>query len=168
ATDVAARGLDIKSLEAVINVDVSRDPEVHVHRIGRTGRNGENGLALTLCSPREMRWANLIETYQGAPLAWAELNALPNSEAKPLRPPLVTVSVLGGRKDKLRPGDLLGAFPGPGGLEGEHVGRIHVFDFVSYVALKRDVAKAALARLEGATVKGRPLRARLVEAPVPG
>lgn len=51
ATDVAARGLDIAALETVINVELARDPEVHIHRIGRSGRAGEKGLALSLVAP---------------------------------------------------------------------------------------------------------------------
>ncbi len=76
ATDVAARGLDIQNLGAVINVDVTKDTEVHVHRIGRSGRGDQKGLALSLCSPEEMRWATLIEQYQGAPLKWGDLKSL--------------------------------------------------------------------------------------------
>ncbi len=67
ATDVAARGLDIQNLGAVINVDVTKDTEVHIHRIGRSGRGEQKGLALSLCAADEMRWATLIEQYQGAP-----------------------------------------------------------------------------------------------------
>ena len=76
ATDVAARGLDIQRLEAVINVDVSKDTEVHIHRVGRTGRSGEKGLALSLAAPNEMKWVKLIEDYQGAPVSWFELDEL--------------------------------------------------------------------------------------------
>ena len=76
ATDVAARGLDIQNLGAVINVDVTKDTEVHVHRIGRSGRGEQKGLALSLCSPDEMRWATLIEQYQGVPLVWGDLQSL--------------------------------------------------------------------------------------------
>ena len=161
ATDVAARGLDIKGLPAVINVDLTPDPEVHVHRIGRTGRNGETGLALSLCTPRDMRRANQIETYQKSPLVWHDLGSLAPAAREPLVAPMVTISVLGGKKNKLRPGDILGALTGVGGLQGDQVGRIHVFDFISYVALDRHIADAALQRLDGANIKGRPLRARL-------
>ncbi len=161
ATDVAARGLDIKSLPAVINVDITPEPEVHVHRIGRTGRNGESGLALSLCTAREMRRANQIEGYQKTPLSWNDINTLAPAPGGPLKPPMATLSVLGGKKNKLRPGDILGALTGVGGLQGDHVGRIHVFDYISYVALDRKIVHDALARLDGASIKGRPFRARL-------
>ncbi|MBU4610460.1 ATP-dependent RNA helicase DbpA [Achromobacter sp. GG226] len=161
ATDVAARGLDIKQLGAVINVEVSRDPEVHIHRIGRTGRNGEQGLALTLCTPREMHYIERIETYQGQRAQWADASRL-SPKGGALRARYVTVAIQGGRKDKLRPGDVLGALTGPGGLTGEHVGRIHVFEHVSYAAVERGQAAAAVARMEGGSIKGRSLRARVV------
>ncbi len=158
ATDVAARGLDIASLGAVINVDVSRDTEVHIHRIGRTGRGGDKGLALSLCAPNEKKFVKLIEQYQHGPVQWhdlKELDAEPGTEPAPnaaqtaLRAPMVTLAIMGGKKDKLRPGDLLGALTGDGGLVKDQVGKINVFEFITYVALERASAKQALARLCG-------------------
>jgi len=162
ATDVAARGLDIKSLSAVINVDVTRDTEVHIHRIGRTGRNQEKGLALNLCAPHETPAANLIEQYQGKPLRWSKLSALTATEGGPVRAPMVTLLILGGKRDKLRPGDLLGALTGDGGLTKEQVGKINVTDQVSYVALDRNQARAAHARLVNGQIKGKRFRMRFI------
>ena len=76
ATDVAARGLDIAALETVINVELARDPEVHIHRIGRSGRAGEKGLALSLVAPAEASRAQAIEDLQKQPLAWYALGQL--------------------------------------------------------------------------------------------
>src|SRR3954469_3837621 len=104
ATDVAARGLDIANLGAVINVDVSKDTEVHIHRIGRTGRGGEAGLALSLCAPNEKKWVRLIEQYQDAPVRWHALDELDQSALEAAPAPMVTLCVMGGKKDKLRPG----------------------------------------------------------------
>ena len=163
ATDVAARGLDIQSLDAVINVDVTKDTEVHVHRIGRSGRGERKGLALSLCSPEEMRWANLIEQYQGAPLTWADLKSL-RSKPTPLpQAPMITLCIQGGKKDKLRPGDLLGALTGAGGLAFEQVGKINITEFRSYVALERKIAKQAFAQLSSGNIKGRRFRMRFME-----
>jgi ATP-dependent RNA helicase DeaD len=61
ATDVAARGLDIPGITHVYNFDVPQDPEGYVHRIGRTGRAGKSGLAVTFITPREMGQLRLIE-----------------------------------------------------------------------------------------------------------
>jgi ATP-independent RNA helicase DbpA len=76
ATDVAARGLDVANLEAVINVDVTPDPEVHIHRIGRTGRGDAEGLALSLASMDEMGNVGKIEQLQNRESDWAPLSSL--------------------------------------------------------------------------------------------
>ncbi len=65
ATDVAARGLDIEDMSHVINYDVPYDAEDYVHRIGRTGRAGKTGVAITLVTPRERRWLRTIEGFTG-------------------------------------------------------------------------------------------------------
>ena len=163
ATDVAARGLDIQSLDAVINADVTKDTEVHIHRIGRSGRGEQKGLALTLCSPEEMRFANLIEQYQGRPLKWADIRALRAKAGRALTAPMVTLCIQGGKKDKLRPGDLLGALTGDGGLTFEQVGKINITEFNAYVALDRGIAKQAFARVSNSSIKGRRFRMRFLE-----
>ncbi len=173
ATDVAARGLDIQSLEAVINVDVSKDTEVHIHRIGRTGRGDEHGLALSLCAPNEKKWVKLIEQYQDTPARWHDLKELSEGDGEAaLAAPMVTLCIMGGKKDKLRPGDLLGALTGDAGLSKEQVGKINVFEFMTYVALDRRVAEAAFARLNGGNplgrdfgnIKGRSFKMRFIAA----
>jgi ATP-independent RNA helicase DbpA len=170
ATDVAARGLDIDNLEAVINVDVSKDAEVHVHRIGRTGRGGASGLALSLCAPNEKKWVRLIEDYQQAPVTWCALDRL-EDDAEPAPAPMVTLCIAGGKKAKLRPGDLLGALTGEAGLTREQVGKINITEFNSYVALERGVAQAAFDRLSAGNtlgqdfgnIKGRSFKMRFIE-----
>jgi ATP-independent RNA helicase DbpA len=171
ATDVAARGLDIANLDAVINVDVSKDAEVHVHRIGRTGRAGQGGLALSLCAPNEKKWVRLIEQYQDAPAIWHRLDEL-DTDAGPAAPaPMVTLCIAGGKKAKLRPGDLLGALTGDAGLTKEQVGKISISEFTSYVALDRRVAQQAFDRLSAGNsmgpdfgnIKGRSFKMRFIE-----
>ncbi|MYN42198.1 ATP-dependent RNA helicase DbpA [Duganella sp. FT109W] len=153
ATDVAARGLDIPNLEAVINVDVSKDTEVHIHRVGRTGRGDEQGLALSLCAPNEKKWVKLIEEYQGQPVEWFDLKSLDDNEYGVDPAPMMTLVISGGKKDKLRPGDVLGALTGDAGLSKEQVGKINVTEFQTYVAIDRRVAYDAFANLS----KGNPL-----------
>lgn len=162
ATDVAARGLDIKELDLVINVDVAHDPEVHVHRIGRTGRGDERGLALTLVSDSDAHRAAAVEGYQGKPLAWSPLDSLTPAPGGPLLPPMRMLEIAGGKKDKLRPGDIVGALTGEAGVDGTHVGKISVFEFASFVALDRRIAEQAFARLSGGRIKGRSYKMRLV------
>ena len=159
ATDVAARGLDIKELGAVINYELTYDPEVHVHRIGRTGRAGQQGLALSLYQPSEAQRVNLIEEYQQAPMPLGNLDSI-GREIKPIAPQMVTLSIDAGRKTKVRAGDILGALTGEGGIAGADVGKIQISEQYSYVAVKRSVASAALKRLQEGKIKGRSYRAR--------
>ncbi|WP_421243288.1 ATP-dependent RNA helicase DbpA [Aeromonas enteropelogenes] len=159
ATDVAARGLDIKELGAVINYELTYDPEVHVHRIGRTGRAGQQGLALSLYQPNEAQRVNLIEEYQQAPLPQGDLDAIGRT-IKPIAPQMVTLSIDAGRKTKVRAGDILGALTGEGGIAGADVGKIQIAEQYSYVAVKQSVVKAALKRLQEGKIKGRSYRAR--------
>ncbi len=161
ATDVAARGLDIKELAAVINYDITQDPEVHVHRVGRTGRAGQQGLALSLYSPQEAYRVNMIEQYQQAPIVQGSLADL-NGSTAPLQPEMVTLNIAGGRKSKIRAGDILGALTREAGIAGAQVGKIDISEMQSYVAVHRDVAKQALKHLQQGKIKGRTVRARLV------
>ena len=162
ATDVAARGLDIPSLSMVISVELSRDPQVHIHRIGRTGRMQEKGLALSLCSADERHIAARIEKELGQTLEWAPLPRSKASTGRPTQAPMITLLILGGKKAKLRPGDLLGALTGDGGLARDDVGKITVTEQVSYIALKRDVARKAYPRLQDMLIKGKKQRMKLL------
>ncbi|MET3444867.1 ATP-dependent RNA helicase DbpA [Ralstonia sp. 1138] len=163
ATDVAARGLDIAQLEAVINVDVTPDPEVHVHRIGRTGRADENGWALSLASMDEMGRVGNIEEAMGREVEWHKLDELDTGNDAPLLPPMETLQILGGRKEKIRPGDVLGALTGDAGFRGDQIGKINVTEFSTYVAVERGIARDALRKLNAGTVKGKKVRVRLME-----
>jgi ATP-independent RNA helicase DbpA len=160
ATDVAARGLDITQLEAVINVDVTPDPEVHIHRIGRTGRADENGWALSLCSTSERNRIIGIAKMMRIEPEWHELGELQNDDESPLVPPMVTLQILGGRKEKIRPGDVLGALTGEAGFTREQVGKITVTDQSTYVAIARNIASDAVRKLSAGKVKGKTVKVR--------
>ena len=162
ATDVAARGLDIKELAAVVNYELSRDPEVHIHRIGRTGRAGEQGLAISLMTAQEARRVRAIEAGLGGGIVRGDLESLHPVMGKPAAPPMVTLCIDGGRKNKLRPGDVLGALTGEGGIAGSEVGRIDLFDSRTYVAVTRAYADRALACLGRNKVKGRFFKSRKI------
>lgn len=167
ATDVAARGLDIAQLEAVINVDVTPDPEVHVHRIGRTGRADEDGWAFTLCSPRDRRRVETIARAMGSEPEWHTLGSLQSGNDAVLEPPMVTLQILGGRKDKIRPGDILGALTadvsGTRTFSRDQVGKITITDQSSYVAVARDIASEALHKLASCKVKGKMVKVRVLK-----
>ena len=160
ATDVAARGLDIAQLEAVINVDVTPDPEIHVHRIGRTGRGDQEGWALSLCSHGDRRRVAAIAQEMGCQLTWSELGALDSQDKEPLVPPMSTLLMLGGRKDKIRPGDVLGALTGEAGFRGDQIGKITVTDQTTYIAVARSIARDAVRKLGAGKVKGKTVKVR--------
>ena len=158
ASDVAARGLDIKELAAVVNYELPHDPDTYVHRIGRTARAGRGGLVLSLVTPREMPRALELERKQDVPLRWAKAAPLSSKVANALSAAMVTLRIDAGRADKLRPGDVLGALTGDAGLAAENVGKIDVFATRAYVAIARPVADKALARLRSGKIKGRKIR----------
>lgn len=161
ATDVAARGLDIKSLPLVINAEPARDPEVHTHRIGRTGRAGEKGRAVTLCTPSRSHKINRLEQARRGPVEWGDAAALMSEPVAPVVPAFRTLCIAGGRKDKVRAGDILGALTGDAGLPGDAVGKIDLFEFQSFVAVAADQAEKARNRLASGRIKGRKIPVRL-------
>ncbi|MEZ8604401.1 ATP-dependent RNA helicase DbpA [Vibrio splendidus] len=161
ATDVAARGLDVDNLDAVFNFELSRDPEVHVHRIGRTGRAGSKGVAISFFSEKEMHRVAQIDEYMDMPIEPSQLPAKPI--AKPYYSNMVTIQIDGGKKAKLRAGDILGALTGQGGIDGTSVGKINLFAMRAYVAVERSMAKKALGKIESGKMKGRQFRARILK-----
>ena len=162
ATDVAARGLDVQGLEAVINVDVTPDPEVHIHRIGRTGRGDAEGLAITLSSMDEMGRVGRIEQLQGRESSWQALNSFKPAAGGRLLPPMRTLQIVGGRKEKIRPGDVMGALAGECGLTREQVGKINVNEFSTYVAVQAELAQNVAVQLGKGKIKGRSVKVRLL------
>ena len=160
ATDVAARGLDIKDLEAVINYELTPDPEVHIHRIGRTGRAGKEGLALSLFMASEAPKVRAIERYQDAPARIDNTATLKAREHFKLVPSMVTLVISGGRKDKVRAGDLLGALTASDVIAGAQIGKIDIFDHLAYVAVERPISKQALKLLSEGKIKGRKFKVR--------
>ena len=167
ATDVASRGLDIQQLSAVINVDVTPDAEVHIHRIGRTGRADAQGLALTLASLDEMGAVGRIELLQGTTSEWAKLDTLTPSPGGRLKAAMRTLQIVGGRKEKIRPGDVLGALTGEAGFSATQIGKINVNEFSTYVAVERTIATEAVARLSKGRIKGKTVKVRLLDETKP-
>jgi len=162
ATDVAARGLDIDALDAVINYQLARDVEVHIHRIGRTGRAGSKGLALTLFSEKEVYKVERLEEYLDQKIEAENLPPFSLLEKPGYKAPMATLQIDGGKKQKIRPGDILGALTGANGIAGKQVGKIHICDNLSYVAVSRDAARPALRKLTEGKLKGRSFRARRI------
>ena len=160
ATDVAARGLDIESLDLVINYHVARELEVHTHRIGRTGRAGAQGIACSLYTQRENHKIGLLEDYLKQKF---ERNDLPNKSVlrQPVfYPPMVTIHIAGGKKQKLRAGDIVGALTGVDGIPGTEIGKIQLGDHWSYVAVAHKHGKTAFNKLNEGKLKGRSFKVR--------
>lgn len=157
ATDVAARGLDIKELPAVINYELAFEPEVHVHRIGRTGRAGCKGLALSITTPKDAERLCAIEEMMAMPLDWIKENELPPSQSSKLSPIMTTLRLMAGRKDKLRPGDILGALTQDAGLKADAIGKIDILTSHSYVAIEQSQARKAYEHFQKGKIKGKKI-----------
>jgi ATP-independent RNA helicase DbpA len=136
---------------------------VHVHRIGRTGRGDKAGWALSLASLNEMGFVGKIEHMQGVESDWHRLDSLTPTSTAPLRPPMATLQIAGGRKEKIRAGDVLGALTGEAGFAKDQVGKIHVNEFSTYVAVDRSIAPRALQALTIGRVKGKMVKVRLLD-----
>lgn len=161
ATDVAARGLDIKSLALVVNFELAWDPEVHVHRIGRTARAGEQGLAISFCAPEEAQRATILADMLQLSLNW--LPAPTGNTIAPLTAEMATLCIDGGKKAKMRPGDVLGALTGDMGFDGADIGKITVHPAHVYVAIRQNMAQKAYKQLQNGKIKGKSCRVRLLK-----
>lgn len=162
ATDVAARGLDIDALDMVMNYHIPRDMEVHIHRIGRTGRAGSKGMACTLFSHKERHKLEKLETYLGVEIESSPLPPMKLLDGPTYQPPMVTLQIDGGRKQKLRAGDILGALTSEQDIDSNDVGKIQIFDNWAFVAIRRREQQTALRKLGQGKMKGRSFRARLL------
>ncbi|MEX0738032.1 MAG: ATP-dependent RNA helicase DbpA [Pseudohongiella sp.] len=160
ATDVAARGLDIDALDLVVNYHPARDTDTHVHRIGRTGRAGSQGLACTLFDASDAhKIARLGVT--GDPVKNPRLlPPLTLLDQKTPYPPMQTLQIDGGKKQKLRPGDIVGALTNNNEITFEQIGKINVTDNSAYVAVRQAVTKLAQQKLTDGKLKGRSFRVR--------
>jgi ATP-independent RNA helicase DbpA len=169
ATDVAARGIDVENLDAVFNYDIPLQPEIYVHRIGRTGRAGNKGLAVSLTTARQKIKITEIEKYTKVQITEKSLPPLAQMDRDQFKVRLnqeasmATLFISGGRKDKVRPGDLLGALTGEaGGFAGSDIGKIEIHDLFSYVAISKPLATVAMQRLRDGRIKGRKFRVEMV------
>ncbi|SHH31648.1 ATP-dependent RNA helicase DbpA [Ferrimonas marina] len=162
ATDVAARGLDIDDLDAVFNYHIAHDSEVHVHRVGRTGRAGSRGMAFSLFSVKEAAKVARLEDYLGIKIDGEALPPASVLNQQPAPAPMVTVEINGGKKQKLRPGDIVGALTRDGAVAGDKIGKIQVTDIRAFVAVDRRSGNKAVNQISKGKLKGRSFKARLI------
>ena len=156
ATDVAARGLDIHALPLVINYELAFDMETHTHRIGRTGRAGQKGQAISLVSPNQM---HLLPHEH---ICWSHADKLSPTEMSSKIPTMLTLNLDLGKKDKLRPGDILGTLVKDVGIPVEAIGKINILPLRSYVAIRNELAKKVCHALSSKTIKGMPVKTRII------
>ncbi|WP_428086400.1 ATP-dependent RNA helicase DbpA [Candidatus Thioglobus sp.] len=158
ATDVAARGLDIEALDMVINFNLAHDPEIHTHRIGRTGRAGRSGIAATLYSDKESRKLDALEID----ISTDDLPSEVHLDKPVKKPTMTTLKIDGGKKQKLRPGDIVGGLTGKDGIPGDKIGKITVSSNWSYVAIESSLVKVALKKIQNDKLKGKTFRVRIL------
>lgn len=158
ATDLAARGIDVKDVSMVINYDLPHDHEQYVHRIGRTGRAGQEGLAVSLYTPRERTVFMAIGEYLKRDCVVQDIEMLKAFKAAPLKASMSTIYISGGKKNNIRPGDILGALTKDAGLEGADIGKINVLDVNSYVAIKSDKREQAVRHFFSGKIKGKKFK----------
>ena len=165
ATDVAARGLDIANLDLVVQFDLPHDVDSYIHRIGRTGRAGKEGVAIAIASANQrMRLYEFAKetgkTCEAGDLADVQVNA---TAAASTAAAMQTLWISAGRKEKVRPTDILGALTGEaGGYPGSEIGKIEIHDHFSYVAVSANIARTAVTKLQNGRIKGRKFLIRIV------
>lgn len=165
ATDVAARGIDIDQLDMVINYQIARELDVHTHRVGRTGRAGEHGIAFTLYSEKEQYKLNKLDQRMqraGVDQVFETLAPLSALDKPRFKAAMVTLQIDGGKKQKVRPGDVVGALTSSESINGTDIGKIKVFDFSTYVSVKRDLAHEALSTLSHKKIKAKSFKVRRI------
>ncbi len=155
ATDVAARGIDIKDLDLVVNFDLSNDPEVYVHRIGRTGRAGSEGRAVSFLVEQELESFEKICEYQKTDYQLKDLETLSGENEYNIKPEMATIYIRGGKRDKLRAGDIVGAIVGEAKIDSNEIGDISVTKRRTYVAVKSELVKHVLTSLRNGKIKNR-------------
>ncbi|MDQ6973478.1 MAG: DbpA RNA binding domain-containing protein, partial [Mariprofundaceae bacterium] len=162
ATDVAARGLDIEGLDLVINYHIAQSPETHVHRMGRTGRAGKQGITCSIFSQKESFKLTRLAGYLERNITGERLDFNDKIPKIPTQARMTTLQIGGGKKQKIRAGDILGALTSQGGIEGKQVGKIHILDQWSYVAIERPVVNKAFKKLNDGKLKGKKFRVRRI------
>jgi len=181
ATNVASRGLDVDGVGLVICYELNKDVDVHVHRVGRTARAESLGEAVSLVSASsvegrkggsEIQRLDAIDEAFGGESIPRNMHKQKkgNEEDDDLKEKgwaadWSTLLVMGGRKDKIRPGDVLGAISSDNvGIEGADVGKIEVMDRRTWVAVRTSVAKKAAEGLGKSKIKKRKFRVHLIDS----
>ncbi|MCI1577688.1 DEAD/DEAH box helicase [Clostridium beijerinckii] len=179
STDLASRGIDVKGITHVINYDLPVEKEAYVHRIGRTGRAGEKGKAISFCVKGKDKLLNEIEEFIGFEIPVYNLpdkkviekereEGIKTLKSKPkvkeqrskdINSNITKIYLNGGKKKKIRPGDIVGAICKIEGIKSEDIGIIDVQDSVSYVDILNGKGKRVIEELKNITIKGKIIKA---------
>lgn len=178
ATDVAARGIDFEEISHVVNYDFPTGKETYVHRIGRTGRNGNSGTAVSLVTENDQRMLKQVETYLGRELPVTEPPVIGDekerafwkfqrikAERKPekgeaLNEGITRLSIGGGRKSKMRAGDIVGTICSMEGMEASDIGIVDIRDSISYVEILNRKGNRVIDCLQTKPIKGKVRKVR--------
>jgi superfamily II DNA/RNA helicase len=173
ATEVAARGVDFDNITHVINYDLPTSREAYVHRIGRTGRNGKSGKAISLIQESEIRQKEAIEEFTGVSISILDV---PKEDAQKEKEfykfqqkkrefkekkgavfnnEITKISIGGGRKSKMRAGDIVGAVCSIENVTGDDIGIIDIRDSLTYLEILNGKGKQVCEELQGKTIKGK-------------
>lgn len=175
ATDVAARGIDIDNISLVINYDVPLDSESYVHRIGRTGRVGSTGKAITFSAQNDGKYLQDIQQYIGKEIPMKEnpqseaVNSLRRSfiekmtaapdlkQAKgaQLDKEILKLHINAGKKTKMRPVDIVGTLCNIKGIAAEDIGIINIVDVSTFVEILNNKGELVFRELQKTPIKGR-------------
>lgn len=178
ATDVAARGIDFEEISHVVNYDFPTGKETYVHRIGRTGRNGKSGTAVSMVTEDDQRMLSQVEKYIGRELSCMEPPVINEekekafwksqrikAEAKPkkgeaLNAGITRLSIGGGRKSKMRAGDIVGTICSIEGMEASDIGIVDIRDSISYVEILNRKGEYVIECLQTKPMKGKIRKVR--------
>ncbi|MGN0144198.1 MAG: DEAD/DEAH box helicase [Clostridium sp.] len=178
ATDIAARGIDIENITHVINFELPVEKEAYVHRIGRSGRAGAKGKAVSICSRKGDRYLAAIQEYIGFEIPVKDrfsqefinenleegiLNLKSRPKKKKVKDKAISSDITklylnGGKKKKIRAGDIVGAISRIDGVSGDDIGIIDVQDNVSYVDILNGKGRKVIEGLKNSTIKGKKLK----------
>ncbi|MFW2491558.1 DEAD/DEAH box helicase [Clostridium chromiireducens] len=175
ATDVAARGIDIDNITHVINYDIPEDKESYVHRIGRTGRAGKMGRAITFVTKNESKFLNDIHEYIGKEILLKErpsletvnnlkeefalkMNIRPEIEetkGAKLSEEIMKLHINAGKKTKMRAVDIVGTFCNIEGMTKDDIGIINIVDISTFVEILNNKGEWVFQQLQKTPIKGR-------------
>jgi ATP-dependent RNA helicase DeaD len=173
ATDVAARGLDITGVSHVVNYDIPNSPDIYVHRIGRTGRAGESGRAVTIITPKQRRELEAIERHAKTEIEPWSANGKPRRGPHPDREarrprhtkphprdgvPYAKLVLGAGRRQGIEPADVVSAVVDNTHLENDDVRNVKVLERFAFVDVPADRATEVAETVSGKQVRGVELR----------